>query len=271
MHSKVTLKIYGSFLLAKPPTREARLAVDNLDVLQVHNRHPGRVTDRRVKRASGGHVDSPTMVCAKCEKTLSKTATTDPFVRVVTYAAQPQRGRISRAEWLGGTARHCAWRRRARAGRTQGRREQAPVKVCALLSPGCQVQAVQAARVAGARGLLPGYVVFLTQRARTKKGCVLSVANRSWIPRATSSLHSIPSIPPHPRRCLRQPTRRCTRHAHVSSRALRPIRRRLHHVGCAEDARDQVILGKRGSVPTAMSLYVAQGGFCDEEDSLDHS
>lgn len=215
-------------------------------------------------------MDSPTMVCAKCEKTLSKTATTDPFVRISTYAAQPQRVRVPRAERLGGAARHCARRRRAPARRTQGRREQAPVQVCALLPPGCQVQAVQAARVAGARGVLPGYVVFLTQRVRTKKGYVRSVANRSWIPRATSSRHSIPWIPlstTMPR------TAHATRHAprHVASRALRPIRRRMHHVGCAEDARDQVILGKRGSGPTAMSLYVAPGGFCDEEDSLDLS
>lgn len=48
MHSKVTLKMYGSGEM-RGPTREPRLAVNDLHVLQMHNRHG--VASSRVVRS----------------------------------------------------------------------------------------------------------------------------------------------------------------------------------------------------------------------------
>lgn len=76
-------------LSAGARTREARLAVDDLDILQMHNRHGGEVARREkcphvmmvCACSTDERIFCATMVCKKCEKTLKKVAPPDPFVR----------------------------------------------------------------------------------------------------------------------------------------------------------------------------------------------
>ena len=80
MHSNVTLKMYGSekrALLLMISTF-CRCTIDIVDRVEAR-----RTAARRVAwRPRGCNLPLAAMVCAKCEKTLSKTAVADPYVRV---------------------------------------------------------------------------------------------------------------------------------------------------------------------------------------------
>lgn len=168
MHSKVTLKMYGSekrALLLMISTF-CRCTIDIVD--RVEARHTAA---RRVAwRPRGPSLPPRGHGVCQVRKDTVQDGDCGPLRTCLTHAAQPKYGGVSRFVRLGRAAWRGAWRPGATRRRAQSGREQAAFQVEPILAAGCQMQAVQTACDAGACVLLPGYVLDPNAACAYKKG-----------------------------------------------------------------------------------------------------